>query len=187
MPFNFSLPYPLVSLILVWLLTLLTSQQLHLYAIAQQGQFPHSIITRTSLSTEPIPLILKAIQDENGKISYEGGFKQDLTNMIVTQNNSQLYIFSSESIEKVKIGISTSKATLDIQKTGFNSFHIDYLPAGIHTLDVVVVKGNTHAAYEGILAMGPITYEELQKDITIRNTAPDETFVFQHSAKLNNQ
>ena len=79
------------------------------------------------------------------------------------------------------------KLRLIFKRRGFNSFHIDYLPAGIHTLDVVVVKGNTHAAYEGILAMGPITYEELQKESTIRNTAPDETFVFQHSAKLNNQ
>jgi hypothetical protein len=31
---------------------------------------------RTSLSTEPVPLILKAIGDSDGKISQIGGFKQ---------------------------------------------------------------------------------------------------------------
>ena len=142
----FSLPFTLVTLILLWLLTPLVSQQLYLQAIAQQNQFPSSVLTRTNLSIELHPLILKAIQSGNGKIFDVGGFKQDFTNVIITQNNSQLNIFSSESIEKVKVKALTSKNILELQKTGFNSFHIDKLPTGVYTLDVIVMKGKTQAA-----------------------------------------
>lgn len=181
--FSFPLSHTLFTFILVSLLTFLAPQQLHAQAIAQQGQFPSSIMTRTSLSTELNPLILKAIQSGNGQIFNVGGFKQDFTNVIITQNNSQLNIFSFETIEKAKIKTSTLKNMLDLQRTGFNSFYIDNLATGIYTLDVVVDRGNTKAAYEGILVMGQITQEVLQKEITARNTALDGTFVFQNSVK----
>lgn len=70
-----------------------------------------------------------------------------------------------------KIKVLTSKNILELNKTGFNSFHIDNLPTGVYILDVIVVKGKTQAAYEGILVIGRKSYEVLNKEITTRNTA----------------
>jgi hypothetical protein len=150
--------------------TYLLSQPIQVLA---QSKFPDSIIMRTSLSTEPVPLGLKAIGDVNGKISEVGGFKQELTNIVATRNNSELYVFSSELIEKVKIGTPISKTTVDLQKIGFNTFHIANLPTGIYTLDVIAAEGKTKAIYEGLLMIGFIPYETLQHEVTERNSVRD--------------
>ena len=148
----------------------LISQPLQVLA---QSQFPDSIIIRTSLSTEPVPLILKALRDANGKISDVGGFKQELTNIVATRNNSELYVFSSELIEKVKIGTPISKTMVDLQKIGFNTYHIDNFPTAIYTLDVIAAQGKTKAIYEGLLMIGFIPYETLHHEVTERNAIGD--------------
>ena len=76
---------------------------------------------------------------------------------------------------------------LELQKTRFNSFYIDKLPTGVYTLDVIVMKGKTQAAYKGILVIGQISYQVLHKEITTRNRALNGAIVFQNSTKLNNE
>jgi hypothetical protein len=166
----FLLTHISIIITLACSLIYLISQPLQVLA---QGQFPDSIIMRTSLSTEPVPLILKAVREANGKISDVGGFKQELTNIVATRNNSELYVFSSELIEKVEIGTPISKTMIDLQKIGFNTFHIDNLPTGIYTLDVIAVEGKTKAIYEGLLIIGFMPYETLQHEVADRNSVRD--------------
>jgi hypothetical protein len=50
-----------------------------------------------------------------------------------------------------------------------NAFSLTNLPAGVYALDVITQKGNTKAAYEGILAIGqqPLTViEETTRRVT---------------------
>jgi hypothetical protein len=166
----FLLTHISIIMTLPFSFTYLISQPVQVLA---QSQFPDGIIMRTSLSTEPVPLVLKATGDANGKISEVGGFKQELTNIVATRNNSELYVFSSELIEKVKIGTPISKTMVDLQKIGFNKFHIDNLPTGIYTLDVIAAEGKAKAIYEGLLMIGFIPYETLRHEVTERNSARD--------------
>ena len=40
-----------------------------------------------------------------------------------------------------------------VPSTQANAFSLSNLPAGVYTLDVITQKGNTKAAYEGILVI----------------------------------
>jgi hypothetical protein len=62
---------------------------------------------------------------------------------------------------------------VDLQKIGFSTFHIDNLPTGIYTLDVIAAEGKTKAIYEGLHMIGFIPYETLQQKVTERNSVQD--------------
>lgn len=49
---------------------------------------------------------------------------------------------------------STTDAFIDLVKQNTNSFSLAGLPVVVYTLDVITQKGNTRAAYEGILVLG---------------------------------
>ena len=141
------------------IILLLVSQS---QAIAQNG-FPSIIIASTNINTEPHPLPLKAIQEGNGQMSNMGEFKLDFTNVISTPIGSELVVFTSESVEKARI---KTDIFLDLQSTGFNTFALNNISQGVYTLNVIVNgAGNTKAGYEGILVIGQVSQDIVQKEI----------------------
>jgi hypothetical protein len=76
-----------------------------------------------------------------------------------------------------------------------NSFSLANIPAGVYTLDIITQKGNTRAAYEGILVIGQqpttaineITQNLINQEIN-QNTRVDTDYkiVFRDSSKKEN-
>ena len=135
------------------------------YAYAQQPQqssnqrLPPSIIAASTTDTTPHALNLKATQQgEDGQPKKISGFKIDLTNVVTAQINSQVLVFATDSSLQVtgaKIR-TVSDLLIDLvplTTTQANAFSITGLPLGVYTLDIITQKGNTKAAYEGILVI----------------------------------
>jgi predicted transcriptional regulator len=143
--------------------TLLQEQQLA-YAQKQQqsNKFPQSITAASSTDTTPHALKLKATQQggegENAQPKKVSGFKIDLTNVVTAQINSQVFVFVTDSSLKV-IGAkvrTVSDQLIDLvpsTSTQANAFSLANLPVGVYTLDIMIQKGSTKAAYEGILVI----------------------------------
>lgn len=121
--------------------------------------FPESIIVSSSTDTTPHLLKLKATQ-QDGTEFLVSGFSLDATNAVGAQANSQLLVLVTDSalrIMEAKVR-TASDQVIDLvpvnpqQTTG--TFSLTNLAAGVYTLDVIAQKGNTQAAYEGILVIG---------------------------------
>ena len=73
--------------------------------------------------------------------------------------NSQLLVFVTDSsvrIMEAKVR-TASNQVINLPSTSpqaSNAFSLTNLPTGVYALDVITQKGNTKAAYEGILAIG---------------------------------
>jgi hypothetical protein len=89
--------------------------------------------------------------------------------------NSQLLVFVTDSsvrIIEAKVRTASNQVINLVPSTSpqaSNAFSLTNLPAGVYALDVITQKGNTKAAYEGILAIGqqPLTViEETTKRVT---------------------
>ena len=132
-----------------------------------EGQFPQSIIASTSTDTTTHLLELKATQ-QGGTESRVSGFSLDVTNVVSAQANSQLLVFVTDSsvrIMEAKVRTASNQVINLVPSTSpqaSNAFSLTNLPAGVYALDVIAQKGNTKAAYEGILAIGqqPLTVIE---------------------------
>jgi hypothetical protein len=135
------------------------------YTYAQQPQqssnqrLPPSIIAASTTDTTPHALNLKATQQgEDGQPKRVSGFKIDLTNVVTAQINSQVLVFATDSSLQVtgaKIR-TVSDLLIDLvplTTTQANAFSITGLPLGVYTLDIITQKGNTKAAFEGILVI----------------------------------
>jgi hypothetical protein len=135
------------------------------HAYAQQSsrqsnqQFPESIIAASSTDTTPHALKLRATQEgEDGQPKKVSGFKIDLTNVVTAQINSQVLVFATDSSLQI-IGAkvrTVSGQLIDLvpsTTTQTNAFSVAGLPVGVYTLDIISQKGNTKAAYEGILVI----------------------------------
>ena len=121
------------------------------------GQFPQNIIAFSSTDTTPNSLELLATQEEGGAVQEVGGFSLETTDNITAQPNSQLLVFVSDSSVRV-IGAKASTVSgqiIDlvpsISQQSTDAFSLANLQVGVYTLDVMTQKGNTRAAYEGIL------------------------------------
>jgi hypothetical protein len=121
--------------------------------------FPQSIIVSSSTNTSPHLLKLKATQ-QGGTEARVSGFNLDATNAVGAQANSQLLIMVTDSSVRVmEAKVRTvSDQVINLVPSTFqqatNAFSLTNLAAGVYTLDVITQKGNTKAAYEGILVIG---------------------------------
>jgi hypothetical protein len=154
-----SLAIFLSSILLIGII----SSSSHVYA-QQSSQrsnqkFPPSITAASSTDTTPHALKLKATQQgEDGQPKKVRGFKIDLKNVIPAQINSQVLVSITDSSMKV---IEAKVRTISGQlidlvpstTTQTNAFSLTGLPVGVYTLDIITQKGNTKAAYEGILVI----------------------------------
>jgi hypothetical protein len=138
------------------------------YAYAQQPQqssnqrLPPSIIAASTTDTTPHALNLKATQQgEDGQPKRVSGFKIDLTNVVTAQINSQVLVFATDSSLQVtgaKIR-TVSGQLIDLipsTTTRTNAFSVAGFPVGVYTLDIITQKGNTKAAYEGVLVISQL-------------------------------
>ena len=128
------------------------------FASTEEGQFPQSIIASSSTETTPHLLELKATQ-RGGTESRVGGFSLDATNTVSAQMNSQLLVFVTDSsvrIMEAKVRTASNQVInlLPTSSQQAGSFSLANVPTGVYALDVITQKGNTKAAYEGILAIG---------------------------------
>lgn len=145
----------LVALVGVLILSIFTvaSSNVDLYAQTQET-YPDSIFASTN-QAQLHELLLKATE-ENGQTNSVPGFSIDLTNVISVPTNSELDIFTTDnslSINEAKVK-STTNSFIDLVKQSQNSFSLTGLAAGVYTVDVITQKGNSRAAYEGILVLG---------------------------------
>ncbi len=149
---------PLVLLLLISAIT----QVNFIFAQIQtpDGQIPQNIIASSSTDTTPNSLKLLATQAEGAAVQEVGGFSLDTTDNITAQPDSQLLVFVSDSTVQV-IGAKASSASGQIidlipstSQQATNAFSLANLPDGTYILDVMTQKGNTRAAYEGILEIG---------------------------------
>jgi cytoskeletal protein RodZ len=139
-------------------------------------QFPQSIIASSSTDTTPHTLQLKAVQDgDNAEPRKVSGFKLDMTNVITAQINSQVLVFVTDSSVKVseaKVRTVSDRLIDLVPSSQANAFSLSNLPAKVYTLDVITQKGNTKAAYEGILVISQqptIVINETTKTIINRD------------------
>jgi hypothetical protein len=121
------------------------------------GQFPQNIIVSSSTDPTPNSLKLLATQQEGAAVQEVSGFSLDIADNITAQPNSELLIFVSDSSVGV-VGAKASTASGEIidllpsaSQQAANSFSLATLQEGVYTLDIMTQKGNTRAAYEGIL------------------------------------
>ena len=127
---------------------------------AEEEQFPQSIIASSSTDTTPHLLNLKATQQGDRQPERVGGFNLDVTNAVTTQANSQLHVFVTDSsvrVTEAKVRTVSNQLFDLVPSTtpqATNAFSLVNLPAGVYTLDVITQKGNTEAAYEGVLVIG---------------------------------
>jgi hypothetical protein len=123
-------------------------------------RFPQSIIASSSIETSPHLLNLKATQQGDAEPKKASGFDLDMTNVLTAQINSQIYVLVTDSSLRVTeakvrtvsdqlIDLVPSTATSQTS----NAFSLANIPVGVYTLDVITQKGNTKAAYEGILVI----------------------------------
>ena len=158
-----GLGYRLAITFLMLLFLILSFAQVNLtfaQSQAADGQFPQSIIASSSTDTTPNSLRLLATQAEGAAVQEVGGFSLDTTDNITAQPDSQLLVFVSDSTLEV-IGAKASSQSGQIidlvpstSQQATNAFSLANLPDGTYTLDVMTQKGNTRAAYEGILEIG---------------------------------
>jgi hypothetical protein len=155
----------LVMFLSIILLTGTICSYLYSYTYGQEQpqqsnqQLPSSIIAVSSTDTTPHVLKLKATQQgEDGQPKKVSGFKIGLTNVVTAQINSPIHIFVTDSSLHVigaKVRTVSGQLIDIVPSTGqTNAFLLENLPAGVYTLDVITQKGNTKAAYEGILVLG---------------------------------
>ena len=123
-------------------------------------QFPQSITASSSADTTPHSLELRAVQDgDNAEPRKVSGFRLDMTNVVTAQINSQLLVFVTDdnSVQVIEAKIRpVSGQLIDLvpsTTTQTNAFSLSGFPVGVYTLDVITQKGNTEAAYEGILVI----------------------------------
>ena len=168
-----------IVLIVVFILTV-NHSYITPYAAAQVT-FPSSIFARVD-QAQIHELVLKATQ-ENGQTNTVTGFKADLTNVAPVSANSELDIITLDNVlpvveARVK---STSDTSTDLIKKNTSVFSLAELPAGVYTLDVIVQKQNSKAAYEGIIVVGqPVsqaTQQAVQREIASQDT--DVSMVFE--------
>ncbi|MDQ3837927.1 MAG: hypothetical protein M3297_01510, partial [Thermoproteota archaeon] len=140
-----------------------------------QVTYPSNIFARVDQQAQLHELVLKATQ-ENGQTNTVTGFKVDLTNVVPASANSELDIITLDNVlpvveARVK---STSDTFTDLIKKNTNVFSLAELPAGVYTLDVIVQKQSSKAAYEGILVKGqPVnqaTQRAVQREIVKQDT-----------------
>ena len=144
------------------------------------NQFPESIIALSDTDNTPHALKLSAIQQGNGEPQEVSGFSLDTTNTLTAQLNSQLLVFVTDtSVQVVEAKVTTESEELInlVPSTQANAFSLANLPAGVYTLDVITQKGNTKAAYEGILVLGQ-TPTNPQTIIERENEDDDTVIVF---------
>jgi uncharacterized membrane protein YgcG len=123
-------------------------------SLAQSQIFPNSIFASSS-QAQLHELLLKATE-ENGQTNSVPGFSIDLTNVISVPSNSELAILTTDgalSINEAKVK-STANNFIDLVKQSQNTFSLAGIPSGVYTVDVIAQKGNSRAAYEGILVLG---------------------------------
>jgi hypothetical protein len=132
----------------------------HTQSQTADGQFPQNIIAFSSTDTTPNSLELLATQEEGGAVQEVGGFSLETTDNITAQPDSQLLVFVSDSSVRV-IGAKASTVSGQIidlvpstPQQSTDAFSLANLQVGVYTLDVMTQKGNTRAAYEGILEIG---------------------------------
>jgi hypothetical protein len=157
--FSLSLVIFLSSVLLIGIII---SSSSHVYA-QQSSQrsnqkFPSSITAASSTDTTPHVLKLKATQQgEDGQPKKVSGFKIGLKNVVTAQINSQVLVFITDNSVKVigaKVRTASDQLIDLIPSTGqTNVFSLRGLPLGVYTLDIITQKGNTKAAYEGILVI----------------------------------
>src|SRR5215218_8842017 len=135
---------------------------------AEGEQFPQSIIVASSTDTTPHSLELRAVQDEdNAEPRKISGFRLDMTNVVAAQIDSQVLVFVTDSSVRVleaKVRTVSDQLIDLVPSSQANAFSLANLPAGVYTLDVITQKGNTKAAYEGILVIS-------QRPTTVINEA----------------
>jgi hypothetical protein len=149
------------------------------FAFAQsqttEGQFPQSIIASSNTDSTPHLLKLKATQQGGTGGQEVSGFNLDVTNTVSAQLNSQLLVFVTDSSVRVieaKVRTASDQVIDLIPSTSLqstNAFALSNVPAGVYALDVITQKGNTRAAYEGMLVIGqqPTTIiEETTRRVT---------------------
>jgi hypothetical protein len=144
------------------------------------NQFPESIIAFSDTDNTPHALKLSAIQQGNGEPQEVSGFSLDTTNTLTSQLNSQLLVFvtdSSVQVVEAKVKTESDQLINLVPSTQANAFSLANLPAGVYTLDVITQKGNTKAAYEGILVLGQ-TPTNPQTIIERENEDDDTVIVF---------
>jgi hypothetical protein len=134
----------LLQLTLVWL---------------RQQTFHKVLLQQQNTDTTPHLLELKATQ-QGGTESQVSGFSLDVTNAVGAQANSQLLVFATDSsviVMEAKVRTSSDQV-IDLvpitSQQATNTFSLTNLASGVYTLDVITQKGNTKAAYEGILVIG---------------------------------
>ena len=123
----------------------------------EEEQFPQNIIASSSTDTTPHFLNLKATQQGDAEPVRVSGFKLDMTNVVTAQVNSQLLVFVTDSsvrITETKVKTVSDRLIDLVPSSQANTFSLANLPVGVYTLDVITQKGNTKAAYEGILVIG---------------------------------
>src|SRR5215207_5273429 len=124
---------------------------------AEGEQFPQSIIAASGTDTTPHALELRAVQDEdNAEPRKVSGFRLDMTNVVAAQINSQVLVFVTDSSVRVleaKVRTVSDQLIDLVPSSQANAFSLANLPVGVYTLDVITQRGNTKAAYEGILVI----------------------------------
>jgi hypothetical protein len=100
-----------------------------------------------------------------------------MTNVVTAQIKSQLLVFVTDSSVRVleaKVRTVSDQLIDLIPSIQENTFSLTNLPAGVYTLDVITQKGNTKAAYEGILVLGQETINPQTQTIIERQIIREE-------------
>jgi hypothetical protein len=182
----FGLVFFLSSIILIGIISSSSPAYTQQQQPPQQSnqQFPESIIAASSTDTTPHALKLRATQQgEDGQPKKVSGFKNDLTNVIPAQINSQVLVSITDNtllVTGAKVRTASDQLIDLIPSTGqTNVFSLRGLSAGVYTLDIITQKGNTKAAYEGILVLGqeptnPQTRTLVERQTSSSNSDDDE-------------
>jgi hypothetical protein len=154
-----ELSYFLLVFVALFLITALITGNAAGSLAQTQQQLPESVIVASSTDSTPHALKLIATQQgEDGQPKRVSGFKIDLTNVVTAQINSQVLVFATDSSLQVtgaKIR-TVSGQLIDLipsTTTRTNAFSVAGFPVGVYTLDIITQKGNTKAAYEGVLVI----------------------------------
>jgi len=145
---------------------------------AQRETFPDNVFASTSQG-QLHELVLKATQ-ENGQANAVPGFKVDLTNVVSTPANPDIALFTTDnalSIVGAKVKTANTDTFIDLSKKNTNVFSFAGVPTGVYTLDVIVQKQNSKAAYEGIVVIGQTVVNEATKQIVQKEIVKQETDV----------
>jgi hypothetical protein len=134
---------------------------LPVYAQDEYVVFPETVSV-SSTDLVPHNFILKAISKQNGDVEKVSGFALDPANVISVLEGDILSATSTDQsivFEQAKVKSSTD-SLFELQKTTTQGqqqnggFSLAGLAPGVYTLDIIAVKNNAKAAYEGILVIG---------------------------------